>query len=258
METSLIATPWWGTFPYRENESRSFAIGPLRFMIRRQTREWLIFRDTFEAAAEEKIAARHITGPGAEHLELAVALADRPVVSRPVVPLAIHPGQEVTVYVSSPVWVMIGVGDPPRPLQEIPTQNLSDTWFGPSTMEGQLCYASTTSCRVRLSELPPRPHRVITPILVRNEAETPLLLDRIKLPVPLLSIYARADASLWTQSVVMTRNREENIAALKIADGPPAELGDTHHLGGPREKMASRTLIDQLGALFGAPDNTRM
>ena len=52
------------------------------------------------------------------------------------------------IYVSTPLWVRVDVHDPPQFLQEIPVIRPSDTWFGPSTREGELGYAGRTHGRL--------------------------------------------------------------------------------------------------------------
>jgi hypothetical protein len=86
-------------------------------------------------------------------------LADRPVVVRARQSVFIPPGEEAMLYLSTPVWVSIDLGEPARALREIPVLRLSDTWFGPSTREGELCYAARTHARNHLDQVPRRPHR---------------------------------------------------------------------------------------------------
>lgn len=64
----------------------------------------------------------------------------------------------------------------------------SDTWFGPTTSEGEPCYASKTVCRLRVEDVPLRPHRCLTKVTLRNRADDSLSLDRLKLPVNALAL----------------------------------------------------------------------
>jgi len=49
-------------------------------------------------------------------------------------PLGVPPGEQASVYVSSPLWVRIETGKPAKLLCELPTFRPSDTWFGPNTI----------------------------------------------------------------------------------------------------------------------------
>src|SRR5439155_1571474 len=80
---------------------------------------------------------------------------------------------------------------------------LSDTWYGPNTREGELCYSSKTFCRTHLADLPLRPHRVLTPVSIQNNAKDPLLLEQLSLPLPYLSTYVDENGSLWTEEITV-------------------------------------------------------
>lgn len=257
--------PWWGEFAISPDATVVRQVGSLWIGVRRLTREWQIFSRNDETkdlpwtetaeplpfvVDEEKVLGRHIVGSGQSTVSLSPLLADRPVVTRPVVPFVVQPGQESTVFVSTPIWVRLAVESPSVVLEEIPCQLMSDTWFGPTTMEGEICYASWTSCRLRLEELPLRPHRAVTPVKIKNEADTPLLLEKINLPVPFLAIYSAGDSGLWTQGVTMIRRRED-AAVLEISDGAPDMVPEAAFLAGPRKTPDRKTFISKLSALIG-------
>src|SRR5690625_5517561 len=88
---------------------------------------------------------------------------------------------------------------------EIPTKILSDTWFGPNTQMGTLCYASKTYTRSSRQEVTPRPHRAVTPVTVRNQSEELLSIDKLSIPVPHLALYGRDDRSEEHTSELQSR-----------------------------------------------------
>ena len=133
----------------------------------------------------------------------------------------------------------------------MPIYRPSDTWFGPSTREGELCYGSQTNCLLHLDELPFRPHRAITPVMVKNKAETALLIERMSLPVNYLSLFHASSGQLWTQTITMERREEENVATLQLAKGLPSQAGRAMPVCGPRLKSDKRVLMRALTALFG-------
>ena len=89
-------------------------------------------------------------------------LANRPVIVRPRKALYVEGLETSTLYVSTPLWIRIRLGET-RVLTEIPSIRPSDSWFGPNTREGELCYSSITEGRTRMEEIPFRAHRAITP-----------------------------------------------------------------------------------------------
>ncbi len=171
--TSDEHTPksWWGNFKLEYNQSRLWTIGPLRFIVRCLAGEWQVGNEKIDANSEnhdhwhievtdllpETLTnnARYVFHQNPRLLTITPLLADRPIISRPVIPFYLTAGEEVTVYVSTPLWLKLSVGaSSKKVLEEIAIQRPSDTWFGPSTREGELCYASSTHCRLNLDELP--------------------------------------------------------------------------------------------------------
>jgi hypothetical protein len=182
-------------------------------------------------------------------LRLLPRLPDRPVVSRPDTPFYVLAGEEIRLFVSSPVWVHVLSGE--RELLEIPIYRPSDTWFGPSTREGEVCYASWTSGRTELAELPRRPHRAVATVRVENHTEKSVLVERLNIPVPYLALYAAADGSLWTQGVTLRMVEDGATAEIHIAkEGPPEAPGATR-LADPREDADRNLLVRALSALIG-------
>jgi hypothetical protein len=197
----------------------------------------------------EQYARYVLHSPGGE-LAFRPALADRSVVVRPRQPVFVLPEQQITLYISTPVWIRVEAGEPPRLLQEVPVMRLSDTWFGPSTREGELCYSARTHARHKLEELPLRPHRAVTPVRIHNRADTQLPIDKLSLPVPLLSLFGGAGCSLWTEGVNLTRTADSALASMKIDPGPPRDAAGARMLSGPRRHPERGGLVRAFSGLF--------
>jgi len=175
---------WWETGRFPVGTAGRWRIGPLELWIQRLEGEWRIASeqgdDPLDDALEREVPCvidgvldresteRYASNSKTEVIRLAAALADRSVVTRSDKPLHVPPGEEISVFVSSPLWVRIEAGEPGKLLRELPVFRPSDTWFGPNTREGELCYASRTHHRLRLEQIPARPHRAVTSVLVRN------------------------------------------------------------------------------------------
>ncbi|MFC1508887.1 hypothetical protein ACFL60_04265, partial [Candidatus Omnitrophota bacterium] len=183
-------------------------------------------------------------------LKLLPALADRPVVIQSELPFNILPKQSVTYYVSSPLWIQIKTSDPEALMLDIPLSRPSDTWFGPSTMEGTASYASRTHGRLSLDDILFRPHRAITVVLLRNQAEKPLLLKKLNLPVSHLSLYESEDGYLWTQPIVLDLKSENELSDLRLIERAPTEARNPLLLSQPREPEKQNILTKTLSHLI--------
>lgn len=223
--------------------------------------DWSLPLDPKEMAfvldSEEKelVTHRYSVRTTEEKVALQPLLADRPVVTRPEHPLSILPGEAVTLYISTPLWVCVRLVESERTLQEVPSHRMSDTWFGPSTREGELCYATRTTGRLRVDSLPRRLHRALTPLHVRNRSEEILALERVQLPARHLALYTTPDDVLWTEAVTMIHTDGMQGADVRIKDGPPSEVDRARRLQDPREaskKGLFTSTFSAFGAFFGA------
>lgn len=257
--------PWWQTQGVPEGRTLHLTLGPLDLAIGRSRPTWLIrIERQPEADTETRLKSRVAKGlpepyderfvqaDAAESIRLEPLLADRPIVIRPRQPIYLPGNEEVTLYLSTPVYLRLLAGDPPVLLKEIPSLVLSDTWFGPSTQEGELCYAGRTHARPRIEELPRRPHRAITPLLIRNRANAVLPLEKISLPAPMLALYGAADASLWTQRVTLVREDASDLAKVSIDSQPPDPGMPVEKLADPRKDPSRSGLVRAFSVLFGS------
>lgn len=274
--------PWWGTFPLEPNTGGEWQVGPSTLWVYRSTHDWRAVHrpstdpDTADPMAQrsavtcpvpaDEMAAvlereddalatnRYSVRRTDETLALRPAMADRPVVARPEHPLSVLPDEAVTLYISTPLWMRIELVESARTLGEVPSHRMSDTWFGPNTQTGMLCYATRTAGRLRLDNVPPRLHRAVTPLKVHNQATEPLKLERVQLPAPHLALYATPDDVLWTDAVRMTHRTEREGAQVQVRPGSPADITRAEQVQAPREKERNALLtstFSAVGALFG-------
>lgn len=262
---SSSAKRWWGKFSLSMDRAAYFKIGPMDLWIQRFDHEWRVSRASRGEALEDSLIVAVPTDASPPETGLSVSrfslrrtgdgfslwpeLPDRPVVIQPETPLWIPGGEEVTLYVNIPLWLRFEVasGDP---LLEFPIFRPSDTWFGPSTREGEICYASRTKARLRLADVPVRPHRATTPLLVRNLSRDPMPLHRLNLPIQYLSIYSSPDGAFWTPSVTMEKEKEAGEAGFLVGSGPPVEAPSAEIVSGPRQPPETGLIKRAFGALF--------
>ncbi len=260
------AEVWWRDVDLAPGGVATWRIGPLSLTILRNPAEWRLaygwstgsevdgppWQVTTAGRMPESAdqLERHVLRQTSGRVHVLPALADRPVVSSPRLPLFVLPDEEVMLYVGSPLWAVIEVDDPPRRLRELPIRRPSDTWFGPSTLEGELCYATSTLAGLRVEGLPLFSRRAVTPVRIRNQAPTPLEVERLKLPVPYLSLFATQNGQLWTQAVTMTRSEDGHMANLSFGDEAPTQAGRAGLIAAPREESQRGVLFRAFGSLF--------
>lgn len=183
---------------------------------------------------------RFLTGASSEPVLALPRLPDRPVVSRPQVTTVLLPRERATLLVGTVLWVKLTLGD--RTLLELPTVRLSDTWFGPNSREGELCYASQTRARLRLLDIESA-WRALTPVTIINRGDDVLKLDRLNVPVPNLSLYSDGK-QFWTSGLTVGRDGDNAPAKVQIDSGPPA-LSPRAALVAPPRRAARTGVFDR-------------
>ncbi len=207
----------------------------------------------YEPDQAEGAVSRFGVSGASERIELVPALADRHVVSTPKLPFYIPANESVTIFVGHPLWLQLLAGDDRLLLSDFAIQQPHDTWFGPDTQTGKLCYASRSFCQLSLGEVDDRPLRATTAVLIKNRASSELYLERIKLPVPYLSLFADpASGGLWTEDVVLERLDDEDLAPLQVRSGPPALLPRARKTAEPRNASQANVMVRAFGSLFSS------
>ena len=246
---------WWGELPLRPGAM--LQVGPSKLWFHRNDAELRVAIQT-DADPISDVLTRQ---PGPVHsappsgftlhrlavgnrgaLTLMPVLADRAVIARPSHPFALPAGESVTVFISTVLWVDLRM---PDSLITLPLFRMSDTWFGRSTIEGELCYATRTALRMALRDMPRRPHRAITAVHVINNGPDALRLHRVRLPVHRLTLFSDAEGGLWTQALQMHRQGAGE-ATITLRDAPPAAAGDTAQIGAPRQQEEGSQLLQAI------------
>jgi hypothetical protein len=259
---------WWGPFNFNDGETRHWRIGPFRMWLTRLDGEFRLVsvRDdepepgelvagvpTSDLPPEDGEVMRFGAGATEDAMTIQPLTADRAFIFKSQNPFLVPPKGEVTAFLSSPVWVRLQLDDPERHLHQEPTFRPSDTWFGPTTIEGELCYAARTSVRFHLENLPSRPFRAVTVLKIMNHAESVLPLARIRLPLPHLSLYGGEDGRLWTENVILDRKQDGDFAEIKLTRSAPTEAGSCEKVSKPREEIRRHVLIRSFTSLLGLP-----
>jgi hypothetical protein len=246
----------WGSYRFEPNSVGSFLIGPLTLKVERKSHEWRLFwkqgldptvnqlevnvpsNDIFPKDAQpDEHLERFSLNESKETLSITPQLADRSVIVRPNTPFFILPGEEVTVFLSTPTWLKLEVGHQKKLLREIPIYRPSDTWFGASTLKGELCYSTKIFAQLDLGKLQKLHYRATTAVVIRNRAADPILLERLRIPVSNLCLYEATDGSLWTQTINLDRQESIEAAQMKIGESPHPHAGATQLLTSARKPL---------------------
>jgi len=261
---------WWGVLSPALGSSVCWKIGPATFLVRRYEKEWQVCHrssiwpdDTPSSWAissdgeanagvcVDGIVERHVFSHTNEELLIEPLLADRSVVIKSAVPILIPAGEKVSFYVSTPLWIRVWLRERNHRLLDIAATRLSDTWFGSSTMEGELCYATTISGRLHLDDLPVRVHRAITPVRINNAGEKPLKLEKLSLPVPFLSLFDTGTHGLWTEEITLHHDERNALAQVAVGAHPPSPYNRAQRVSSSRKTADKSILNKTFGALFG-------
>lgn len=262
---------WWGEFELVPGKWAQWTIGPKQFLARSLDNEWRFAWKTSDEILSETVridpelveepvletfeSRRYAIEDAEPRLRIMPRLSNRPVIVRPETPLFLPPKEKATLYVSTGVWLAVG----PATRQdveffEIPVFRGSDTWFGPNTIEGELCYASLTSARTEVDLLAKVPHRAFTPVEITNKGEDSLQIEALRVPVTLLSIYAGSSGRLWTDKITFEREQGESAASLRISSHEAMDSVSDDRLSEPRQQDHAG-IVHSFSKIFSKADS---
>ena len=254
---------WWGRTEIPVGSQCCWQIGELRLFARHALHEWhfLWVRDGNPMQSEVSFdhekseipdskdleQARFVLSDESSELELGIQLADRAMVARPEIPVFIPVGESAALYVSTGIWLQMKVDG--KPLLDIPVNRPSDTWFGPNTREGELCYFSLTRARTSNSEINSYPHRSTTSVTVVNDSAEMLRIERLRVPTQFLNLYLNHKQELVTDELIYTLDRKGSDAELKIVPVPVSS--DLIRVAESRMEQGDGLVTHTLSRLFG-------
>ncbi len=253
------AERWWGPLHPPAEGALVLGIGALDLRVARLgpvvQLAWGWTRDPASGAAvraeqeDRDVPAGHEVrrfAAGDAPLSLAPRLADRFVVARPERQTVVPAGGVLEAYVGSPAWVAVEAAG--GVLVDLPAARLSKTWFGPSTMEGELAYALRTRLVTALDRLPVQAYRAITRVVVENLAASPLEIVRLRMPMERLGLYA-GSGRLWTEGLRFVRRADDEEAEVQVEDMPgPADRAEP--VAPPRRRAEGPSILRAFNALL--------
>ena len=128
---------WWGTYDVPMGQTLRWQIGPATLWVTRKQVEWsvgladsgdpvdhrLAIAEGSEAPDDETIeVTRFAVRSASRTVVLTPLLPDRPVIFRAARPFFVPSGKDATLYVSSPLWLRLDVGETNTELLDVPLQ----------------------------------------------------------------------------------------------------------------------------------------
>lgn len=256
----------WAQQALELDEQAVFRVGQLRLLVARGLHDWSLAwsygaDDLAPALAVSRSEGLEVLGDGVQRcshafphsqgpLVLAPLLADRPVIVRPVHDVVIAPHALVQLYVTTSLWVGVGVEGGEQTLSELPCVRPKQTWFGPNTLEGELCYAGRLPLCHHAEGCAGQPHRAITPLLIRNRSSAPLAVLRARLPVPRISLFRTKDGGFWTSRVSVVRKEGSDEVDVEVLPRAPDEAGGAALVAPARVQGGEGVVSRTLGSVF--------
>ena len=247
---------WWGAHAFDLEGRRRVRVGPIYLEIERQDTEWIVDHayaadeladaygvDSKAVPIEAELERRRFAGRTSNELSLVPWLAERAIVVRPVTRFTLPRGAEISLFFSTALNVALRDGGAATTslglghgvfLAEYPTVIPKETWFGPNTMEGELCFASRTMASLSIHELPFRPNRAITEVRLSNRGSDPVDIARFRVPMRHLALYWDARIERFvTEPISLTRRDGADLGAFAVGKAPT----DVPRVSGPREEL---------------------
>jgi hypothetical protein len=247
---------WWGRQTIPVDRTDFWQIGPLKLWLRHlpfqwqiswsQGPDWLDTRVRYSAGSQDEQvpsgahSSTFAFGNGDRtDLLFTPILCNRSLTTRTPQGFQVLPGEEVNIFVLSPLAVKIEMTNPEKSICEIPTYRLSDTWLGPiSIASGEIAYSGNGPVYLNLRDVPLRLHCAITAVNIRNSRKTTLKLDRVNVPLTRLSLFYSSRTGFWTNSIGFECGDNgalhgADMNEVRIHPQPPPEANPSQMINGP-------------------------
>lgn len=243
----------WGAMDLSEGRCVRRDVGSLSVWIQARGDEWVIASGYNQPLGEATFPEEVDCGPSGEDrrditftrvvtvaddsIAFSPALPDRPVVLRPRLPIVILPGRWGRFYFSVPLWADV-VSRPETEsvtMMEIPTQNLSSTWFGDMDT-GELCYSIDSRLLRNIGETDASEAYARCEIEIRNGSQERLQFQRLCVHVEHMHLYTAADR-YWSNPVRVIFKGAEQVSQVTYVPGPPPSVPGARVVCVPRQVL---------------------
>lgn len=245
---------FWKPHAIEQDQTLEVCVGSLHTWIHRGEKEWRIAHE-MQSEGSERCSAwisesafrtdldwtRWILEDRVGRVQLKPQLPDRPLIVRPEMPMCLMPKQSVQFFIGIPIWLAITFGAKHELAIEIPTQPLSNSWFGQFT-EGELCYAMKTTAKLSRADMQFSPQRAVFPLEVRNMSQEKLNFERLCVRPQYLNIF-QGETRLWTSKGRVSYRGEDNWSRVVYSSRAPEFDQAGHLLGKARDSMQRGSIL---------------
>jgi len=227
----------WGGISLLEDVFTDHRVGPLHILLKRVANElWIAFDRTQVEHPDPNMQdwSRWALKKKDSVVEIWPVMPNLQVIVRPEYPFMLSPGASVKVYTRIPVWVAVFAHDPKKhKLTESPTVLLSKTWYG-DFVDGVMCYWIHSAARREMSKDLLQEHTAVATLLIRNESENDLQIDKLSIRVDRLSLYD-SEGYLWTDEMDIRYHGEDQHSDITMSGKAPKELVQPKLITTPRD-----------------------
>jgi len=259
--TAAAVNAMWNTFSCDNNVLYQWQNGPLKIWLKRTANDWLLASDTFIEEDAQTGWSQLLEEPAGlewkrwpfndmfDQVALIPVMPDRPLVVKTRIESNLPPGVKAMFYVHISLHVKVSAVLKNRMVEMIrlPTITLSNTWFG-DNFGGELCYALKTRAVRDQRDATFAPYRAVCPVLIHNDSDTALPIQKICIRAKHLNIYQTPER-LWTNQVNVTFRGEGLTSRVDYKTTLPVEIQDARLLQEAEEKPQNN-IISTLGHGF--------
>ncbi|MCC5926712.1 MAG: hypothetical protein JJU41_09165 [Bacteroidetes bacterium] len=233
------STVLWNASIVPQTEHTRIGVGPLNLFFKKSLNEIWIATDRTQVEypePESLVWQRWAFADEAATLKVKPLLPDMQVSVRPEHAFRLVPNARINVYTRIPVWVGIYNGsDDKHKLIEVPSVELSKTWFG-DFFSGSLSYGLRTRARREITPDMFQAHTIICTMNIQNASGGDLLIEKINILVERLSIFIK-DGQLWSDEMDITFKGGDQHSEITMQGTAPGSAPDAVHVMAPRNPV---------------------
>ena len=187
---------------------------------------------------DEKAWSRWVLNTNEPEIEIHPAFQELPLVVRPEYPIRMVSGSEAKFYTRVPIIMqIIDLAENGLKITEVPSIPLVRTWFG-TFLSGEMAYWLKTTARREISKDMFKSHLCICPIVIKNNSDEELHVEKLCLRVDRLSIFKdNSTNQLWSDQMKIECKGQDNYSDLVVSGKQPDEVIDGQLVGKPRNPL---------------------
>lgn len=229
----------WKNELLAHSDSREIAVGPVQLFFRRMYNEVWIAADRTQVERPEEHTLqweRWAFDDSKTAIALKPLMPDLQVAVRPEHVFRLVPGARINVYTRIPVWIGVYSGaDASHKLMEIPTVELSKTWFG-DFLSGSLSYGLSTRARRAIEQDMFQPHTIISTMNIHNASGEDLLIEKVNILVERLTIFSH-EQQLWSDEMDIVFKGGDQHSEITMNGTPPKAAPSAVLITPPRKQL---------------------